>query len=157
VTPLRRVEAEVYASHAQFYVVDGRAGDRTADVWDGAGLERRLGVADGVVAVGTIGYGLLPVVLELWAERPREDLDVSDHVVEASLEVRTGRLALAGVEGPADAQPLEVETGSYRVRSARGRGGESLRPAQRLGADVARHVGSDRAASVVAVALGRRR
>jgi hypothetical protein len=117
--PARRVvEAQVYASHHQFYVVDERADHASDDVWDGQGLERHLGVADGMVAVGTIGYTFLPVALELWDEEPPLDLDDWDHVVEASLDLASGHLGLHGVEGPAELEPLEVAPGTYRVRSS---------------------------------------
>jgi hypothetical protein len=112
------VDAEVYASHHQFYVVDERSEPSGGDVWDGHGLERHLGVADGIVAVGTIGYTFLPVVLELWDEEPPLDLGDWDHVVEARLDVASGRVGLQGVEGPAELDPLEVEPGTYRVRSS---------------------------------------
>ena len=115
-TASRRIATELYASHHQFYVVDTDA-SATGDVWDGAALERHLGVGDGIVAVGTIGYTVLPVALELWDSEPPLD-EGWDHVAEASLEIRSGRLGLAGVEGPATPQPLEVEPRTYRVRSA---------------------------------------
>ena len=122
--PSQSVDAEVYASHSQFYVVDPEAGFRTDLAWDGAGLERHLGVSTGIVAVGTIGYCTLPVRIELWSTEPLADPDDWDHVVEASLEVSSGRLALEGVEGPADSEPLEVAAGVYRLRSsAAGLGG----------------------------------
>jgi hypothetical protein len=117
--PARRaVDVEVYASHHQFYVVDERSEHASGDVWDGHGLERHLGAADGIVAVGTIGYTFLPVALELWEEEPPLDLDAWDHVVEASLDVASGRVGLHGVEGPAELVPLEVDPGTYRLRSS---------------------------------------
>jgi hypothetical protein len=114
----REVAAEVYASHQQFYVVDERAEHRSDEVWDGQGLERHLGVADGIVAVATIGYTFLPVALELWDEEPPSDLGGWDHVVDASLDVASGRLGLHGVEGPAELEPLELAPGTYRARSS---------------------------------------
>jgi hypothetical protein len=116
--PVQTVDAEVYASHRQFYVVDPEAEFRTDLVWDGAGLERHLGVSAGIVAVGTVGYCMLPVRIELWSAEPPADLDDWDHVVEASLEVSSGRVSLEGVEGPADSEPVEVAAGVYRLRSS---------------------------------------
>jgi hypothetical protein len=116
--PQRAVDAEVYASHSQFYVADPEAEPRTDLVWDGAGLERHLGVTHGLVAVGTIGYCELPVRIELWDEEPPDDFDDWDHVVDASLDVGSGRIVLAGVEGEAEGEPIEVEPGTCRIRSA---------------------------------------
>lgn len=111
-------DSEVYASHTQFYVVDAEGKGRTDLVWDGGGLGRHLGVADGVIAVGTVGYCNVPVTVEVWDEHPPLDLDEWDHVVEASLEVGSGRVALGGVEGPAELAPLDVVPGTYRLRSS---------------------------------------
>lgn len=113
------VETEVYASHHQFYVVDAHA-EPTADLWDGTALERHLGVAEGIVAVGTIGYCHVPVRIEVWDEEPPLDLEAWSHVVDATLAVRSGRVALAGVEGVAELEPLDVEPRTYGIRSAAG-------------------------------------
>ena len=114
--PRLTVETEIYAEYTQFYVGDPKAAP-DADVWDGPGLERHLAVADGIIAVGTVGYTDVPVVLELWDEEPPLDADSWDHVVDASLDVRSGLLALADVSGEAR-EPLEVAPGVYRVRTA---------------------------------------
>jgi hypothetical protein len=118
VPPRLAVETEIYASHHQFYVVDADAEYRADFLWDGGGLERHLGVADGIVGVGTIGYTILPVSIELWDDEPPLDLEDWDHVVEASLEVPSGNLGLEGVEGPSELEPIGVEPATYRVRSA---------------------------------------
>jgi hypothetical protein len=102
----------------QFYVVDAEAEYRADWVWHGKGLERHLGVSPGIVAVGTIGYTSLPVRLEIWDEEPRRDLESWDHVVEATLDVASGRLGLHDVGGPGDLSPIEIAPGTYRVRSA---------------------------------------
>jgi hypothetical protein len=112
------VETEIYADHMQFYVVDAEAEYRADWVWHGKGLERHLGVSPGIVAVGTIGYTSLPVRLEIWDEEPRRDLESWDHVVEATLDVASGRLGLHDVGGPGDLSPIEIAPGTYRVRSA---------------------------------------
>ena len=65
-----------------------------------------------------MGYGVLPVRIELWSAEPPADPDDWEHVVEASLELSSGRVSLEGVEGPADSEPLEVAAGVYRLRSS---------------------------------------
>ena len=114
--PTQTVETEIYADHTQFYLVDPEA-DLSGDVWDGAGLERRLGVSHGVVAVGTVGHTYVPVALELWTEEPPLDLGAWDHVVEATIETRSGLLALQSLDESEHA-PLAVEPGTFRVRSS---------------------------------------
>jgi hypothetical protein len=118
VPPLIRHEREVYASHMQLYVGDADEQDDLAEIWDGRGLEQHLGVAGGVVAVGTVGYTFLPVALEVWAAEPELD-DGWDHVAEASLELRSGRLCLATVDGRVDdLEPVQLDVGTYRVRAS---------------------------------------
>jgi hypothetical protein len=115
--PSRVIETEVYASHHQFYVVDDAVAYRTDLVWDGAGLERHLGVSDGIVAVGTVAYATVPLTLELWDEAPPREVDAWDHVVEASLAVDSGSIAVHGVEGPGELDAIGVAPGTYRVRA----------------------------------------
>lgn len=114
----RILETVVYASHTQFYLADPEGPMRTDVVWDGAGLERRLGVTDGLVAVGTVGYCDVPVTVEIWEGEPVLDLEAWDHVAEVSLELRSGRVALGGVEGAVEHDPISVAPGWYRLRSS---------------------------------------
>ena len=114
------VELDVYADHSQFSLVDPEA-EPAFDLWDGPGLERRLGVTDGILTVGTVGHTFLPVAFELWENDPPSDLEAWDHVVEASLETRSGRLALAsGGEAVWEAPAPAVGPGAFRVRVSAG-------------------------------------
>jgi hypothetical protein len=116
VEPERVVDTEVYASHFQFYLVDPGVEGRGFD-WGGADLERRLGVGESMIAVGTVAYEFVPVRLEVWPGEPPLD-DAWDHVVEAPFAAATGRVALENVDGPAEHSGVEVEAGPYRVRAA---------------------------------------
>jgi len=117
VEPDATVDAEVYASHHQFYVVDPEANRLDFD-WGGADLERHLAVGPSVVAVGTIAYEIVSVRLETWAGEPPLD-ESCDHVVEASIDLPSGRLAIENVDGPVGAE-LELEPGMYRLRASAG-------------------------------------
>lgn len=114
--PSRAVDAEVYASHFQFYVVDPEA-DWDPPDWNGVELEQHVGVGTGLVGIGTAAYEVVPVRLEVWPDEPPLD-DGWDHVVEASLEVRSGRVGLGSVDGLDDVEPIPVEPATYRVRSS---------------------------------------
>ncbi len=106
----------MYASHTQFYVIDADERDDGADVWDGAGLERHLGIGRGIVAVGTVGHTFLPVGLEVWASEPGCD-EGWNHIAEATLDLASGRLGIETVDGPLDdLEPLSLDPGTYRVR-----------------------------------------
>jgi hypothetical protein len=123
-----RRELELYASHHQFYVADGvyagddpvfwaGAGVEDFQLWDGTALERHLAVQPGIVAIGTVAHGVVPVTVDVGAAPPAADLEAWDHVVEASLEVPSGRLVLGSVDGwePATGE-IVVAPASYRVR-----------------------------------------
>jgi hypothetical protein len=94
--PSRVVDTEVYADHMQFCVVDPEAEYRPDFVWDGRGLERHLGVSDGIVAVGTV-LCLPSGRVELWTAEPTADVDDWDHVwstrVSSSARVSSGSRA----------------------------------------------------------------
>ena len=55
---VERADLRVYASHYQFWLEDDREPREwdASTVWDGAGLERHLGVDRGAIAVGTGSY-----------------------------------------------------------------------------------------------------
>lgn len=117
----------LYADHYQFYIGDSETGgDVTApDFWCDEAFDRRLAVGEGIIGVGTEVYGTVPVVVEVHDCAPDDDLAGWDHVVEASLHVPSGQIAIDGCLNyvPRDLphigyrSPLiEVMPGRYRVR-----------------------------------------
>ncbi len=119
--PGRRV-LDLYAGYHQFYLGDSAFdGDPGAlDFWSPEAYERMLAVAPpGLLGVGTARYDRVPVVVDLQAAAPSDDdLDAWDHVVEASLEVPSGRVAIDGCLSyrPAESPHIEVVPGTYRAR-----------------------------------------
>jgi hypothetical protein len=111
----------LYADYNQFYLGDGDFAPvtDTADYWSDAAQARKLAVSPpGMVAVSTARYDFVPVVVEVLAEPPPLDLTGWDHVVEASLELPSGRLAIDGCldYDPGRSDYLEVAPGTYRLR-----------------------------------------
>lgn len=78
---------------------------------------RHLGVARGTLCILTARYDVVPVTVEIWHASPQDDFDRWDHVVEASLEIASGCIA---VHGPWDYWPevprIAVAPGVYRAR-----------------------------------------
>lgn len=101
------VEVSVSADHHQFYLEDGAFRGDTSLLWDEETSNDRLDVLPGLIAVGTARYGGdIPVVIEVVSTRPADlALDHWDHVVECSIEVRSGRLALTSPD----------DTGRHRI------------------------------------------
>lgn len=117
----------LYADHYQFYIGDSWSEADTAapEFWSDDAFARRLAVGDGLLAVGTEVYGTVPVVVELFDCAPIDDLRGWDHVVEASLDVPSGLIAIDGCLNyvPKDlphigyrSPVLEVAPGVYRAR-----------------------------------------
>jgi hypothetical protein len=78
---------------------------------------RHLGVARGTLCIMTARYVEVPVAVEIRASPPPDDFAPWDHVVEASLDVPSGCIA---VHGPTDYFPeaprIPIEPGTYRAR-----------------------------------------
>lgn len=117
----------LYADHYQFYIGDvaSDADTSSPDFWCDEAFARRLAVGPGLIAVGTEVYGTVPVSLEVRSRAPGAHLEPWDHVVETSLSVPSGQIAIDGCLNyvPKDLphigyrSPLiEVRPGIYRVR-----------------------------------------
>ena len=119
---LRR-EFELFADYFQFYVQDDdeQLGN-LADAWTDEAVNRMLAVANGVVGIGTVRNMTVPVTIEVLDTEPVADLSAWEHVAEGGLEVKTGRLVVAGcTDYFADAARIPVAAGTYRLRmSCRG-------------------------------------
>lgn len=111
------VDVELYAAYQQFYLEDEAAAPDQDEIWDGRALERHLGSSTGRIAVGTTSDATVPVRLEVLSAEPENDASRHDHVVDASVLVRSGYLVL--VEWPDRVLVrVPVSRASYRVRVA---------------------------------------
>ncbi|WCM92350.1 hypothetical protein M5C99_18625 [Acidovorax sp. NCPPB 2350] len=107
----------LFADYHQFYLQDEAAEGDLSSAWDEAASHRMLAVAAGVVGFGTVRNTHVPVTLELLDVAPHADFDRFDHVVEASLVVKTGPLVAAGcTDYFPEAARFETAPGAYRVR-----------------------------------------
>lgn len=133
----------LYADYLQFNLGDSRFdGDTGApDFWSEEALDRRLAISPpSLLGVATNLYDNVAVVVKV-GETPSEfndDIDAWDHVVEASLEIPSGSVAIDGclayrpvdlTESPAgdEVSPkFAVRPGAYRARVySRGLGSEA--------------------------------
>ena len=114
----RLLQLEVFADYFQFLLQDERADGDISYGWEDRGaMAVRLAVASGVVGVQTARNSVVPVTVELRDLDPEDDLDLWDHVAEASLVSPSGRVVVAGpTDHLADAPRIEVGPGSHRVR-----------------------------------------
>jgi hypothetical protein len=122
-----RVEAEVgrvlrfepNANYLMFQVCDPGAeeGLPDPDTWNNSADEWRIGPERCGIAVGTARCDYVPVLLELRAQPPAGSFDDVDHVVEADIELPTGKLAISGwLQQPSEVEPVLFKPGRYRLR-----------------------------------------
>ena len=75
-----------------------------------------LAIAPGIIGVGTVRNMNVPVTVEIRDQEPDVDVQAWDYVVEATLDVASGRIVVAGCSDYfPDAMRITVPPGSYRV------------------------------------------
>lgn len=111
---------EPYAAHLAVVLSDAAAteGVFDGDTWDKADEAWRIAVERHCVVIGTARYDHVPVRLEIWSGLPVfEPLDAYDHVVEADIEIPSGKLAVTGAtQLPEEVPPIPVPAGRHRLR-----------------------------------------
>jgi hypothetical protein len=118
---MKSFELSIFADYFQFYIGDEAATGDLSQAWNQETTDRLLAVAAGTVGIGTVRNMDVPVTLEILEREPADDFSEWDHVVEASLDVRSGRILIAGcTDYVPDAKRIEVAPGSYRVRVSYG-------------------------------------
>lgn len=111
---------DLLADYFQFYIEDEAADvspDEAGDAWTPEAIRNLLAPARGSVRVGTVRNTTVPVELRVEAEEPATAVNDCDHVAEASIEISSGRLVIAGNSDYwPDAPRIDLAPGSYRVR-----------------------------------------
>ena len=116
----------VYAEYSQFYLGDSAftADTGSPDFWSPVALQRQLAIArPSLIGVGAARYDDVPVAVDTLAGPPSDDGDAWDQIVEASIEIPTGRLV---IDGPISWRPgssfeIDLAPGTYRARVYYGR------------------------------------
>ena len=108
---------QLFADYFQFYVQDEPASGDLSDAWSQDAADRLLAVAPGVVGVGTVSNGNVPVTVEVLDVSPFDDSAGFDQVNECTLVVTQGPLVVAGcTDYFPDAARIPAQPGIYRVR-----------------------------------------
>ena len=114
---MKEYKLSLFADYFQFYIQDEAATGDLSDSWNDEATARLLAIAQGVIGIGTVRNMDVPVILEVHDKKPQDDLDDWDYVVEASIEVMSGRLVIAGcTDYFPEAIRIEVLPSCYRVR-----------------------------------------
>ncbi|MBZ6086237.1 hypothetical protein KVH15_35240 [Streptomyces olivaceus] len=114
-------EVRVFADYSQIHVADEGAAENPGDLWGDHC------VADGVSAVGSLLILRTAVPVEVsvgfryCSEEPEGGCESFDHVVEASVNIPSGRLVICGpTDDLAHSAKFSVPGGWLRVRASRG-------------------------------------
>jgi hypothetical protein len=118
---MKSFELSLFADYFQFYIQDEAATGDLSQAWNDEATDRLLAVAPGTLGIGTARNMDVPVTVEIREDEPEDDSADWDHVVEASLDVESGQIVVAGcTDYFPDATRIEVAPGSYRVRTSYG-------------------------------------
>src|SRR6202023_3968554 len=93
---MKSLELSLFADYFQFYVQDETAAGDLSQAWNEEATERLLAIAPGTVGIGTVRNMDVPVTVHVLAQEPDDDSPKWDHVVEAGLDVASGRMVIAG-------------------------------------------------------------
>ncbi|MEQ8470516.1 MAG: hypothetical protein RIC35_04990 [Marinoscillum sp.] len=108
-----------YTAYNQFYIRDKDSNGDTGSptFWSQEAFKDRLAEGDGLLGVSTESYGFINGYLYL-LEKPKDltELDVFDHVVEASVQIKSGVLQIIDCPNSSVELEIKLSPGVYRVR-----------------------------------------
>jgi hypothetical protein len=117
---MARYYFEVFADYFMFDLLDDGV-DRSVPTIEEEDLSDRVIVSEGAVTIMTARNMSVPMLLEIGASPPGEavysEIETWDHIVECSIRIKSGRLAIWGNgEYYPDCPRVSVEPGTYEVR-----------------------------------------
>jgi len=115
------LELSLFANYFQIYIQDEHSTVDLADGWNDEATARLLALGPGTIGIATVRNMHVPMAMEIHDREPEDDSDEWDHVVEAELNVVSGRIVVAGcTDYFPGARRVEVSPGSYRARVSYG-------------------------------------
>ncbi|MGK5547697.1 hypothetical protein ACSNOH_23600 [Streptomyces sp. URMC 127] len=110
----------LFADYFQIHVMDDEADGDLSDVWTEQAVADGLGVTEEALAIGTAVNVNVAVSVHVLAAQPDDDSDDFDHVVEAGLNLASGRLVVLGcTDYFPDAARFGMPAGWIRIRASR--------------------------------------
>jgi nucleoside phosphorylase len=107
----------LFADYFQFYIQDEAVAGDLSEAWTEEATARLLAIAPGTIGIGTVRNMEVPVLVEIHDQEPRDDSSEWDHAIEASLDVESGRIVIAGcADYFPDAKRIGVAPRCYRAR-----------------------------------------
>jgi hypothetical protein len=107
----------LFSDFHQFYLQDEAATGDLGDAWTDDAVARHIATEPGILGVGTVRVSEVPVEVEVRDVPPADDFTNWDRVNEATLDVPSGRVVVAGcTDYFPDAARIIVSPGTYRAR-----------------------------------------
>jgi hypothetical protein len=116
---MNRYRLDFWTTHHQFYIADKFSPFRTDsdDFWTKEATSDRLAIEEGILGIGTECYGPVKGDLQVLEAEPTEtNFDNYDHVVEGSLDVKSGVLQVFPCLEKTPVVELHLSPGLYRIR-----------------------------------------
>ncbi|MFI6151017.1 hypothetical protein [Streptomyces sp. NPDC051109] len=111
---------ELFADYFQIHILDEDSDADFSNVWTEQAVLDGLAVAEGGLAIGTDVNFTVAVAVHLLTDQPDDDSNEFDHVVEASLNLASGRLVVLGCTDDVDAAArFDMPSGWTRIRASR--------------------------------------
>ncbi|MFF8650330.1 hypothetical protein ACF06D_19145 [Streptomyces griseoluteus] len=113
-------QLRLFADYFQLHVINEDAEDDLGEAWTHEAVSDRIAVSERALGIGTETNVDVEVLVALLGHPPGDDTLAFDHVVEASLQVPSGRIAVLGcTDYLPDAARFDVPAGFVRVRASR--------------------------------------
>jgi hypothetical protein len=114
------IRRPVFADYYQIHLFDEGSTTDLSDVWTDKTAADQLAAGGDAMVVGTVVNVSVSVDVEILDQPPADDWAESDHAVEGSLHVPSGRMVIMGcTDYEPDALRLSVPAGWLRVRVAK--------------------------------------
>ena len=114
---MKKIEFAFFTAYYQFYILDAETKSQTDsdDFWNEEADYLRLATEEGLLGVTTATYGEISGDFRFPEGEPTVD-DAADHIVEASLNVPSGKLEVKNCTDFETKLTFDLDKGTYRVR-----------------------------------------
>lgn len=114
-----KYKLDFYTQYNQFYLFDKNSPGRTGDdgFWTNEAFDERLAVEEGILGVGTQSYGHIKADLILLKQENKTTIYTHfDHVVEGSIEIKSGFFQIVDCPNSKVELELQLKPGIYRAK-----------------------------------------
>src|SRR5687768_4229634 len=109
-----KYQHRIFADYYTVYLVDEGMEWYHPDMWSETVYDNeRVAVAPGVIGISTARNMTVPVEVEILESEPQEPSEGWDQVVDCSIEIQSGKLAIGGPGLDDDAPSTQIKPATY--------------------------------------------